>query len=64
MTIRVRDPLSDLDVKRIAAAVTSAVLNPSVDDMSDASPANPVGHCWLRWSDVAAKPKPVRERLD
>ncbi len=64
MTIRVRDPLSDLDVQRIAAAVTSAVLNPSVDDAQQAAHADRVGRSWVRWSDVAKKPVPAGKRLD
>lgn len=64
MTIRVRDPLSDLDAKRVAAAVTSAVLNPALDDVPGPERRDRVGRSWVRWSDALAGRKPSLPRLD
>jgi hypothetical protein len=62
MTIRVRDQLTDLDARRIAAAITNAVLHP-VDETARTSNEK-AGTAWLRWSDTVAPPAPPKPHLD
>ena len=61
MTIKVRNQLTDLDARRIAAAITNAVLHP-VDETRKSS--EKAGTGWLRWSDTVAPPEPPKPRLD
>jgi len=59
MTIRVRD---QLDARRIAAAITNAVLHP-VDEAARKTNEK-AGTAWLRWSDTVAPPASARPHLD
>ena len=61
MTIRVRDQLTDLDARRIAAAITNAVLHP-VDESNRKN--EKAGTAWLRWSDTVAQPASDKPNLD
>ena len=61
MTIRVRDQLTDLDGRRIAAAITNAVLHP-IHEM--AHKRERAGTGWLRWSDTVAPPASPKPHLD
>ncbi|MEE8409161.1 MAG: hypothetical protein V3T05_06130 [Myxococcota bacterium] len=60
MTIRIAVPVIPLDSKRLAAVVTSAVVNPNRDDSRHASPRR-AGSSWISWGATLAKPP---ERLD
>jgi hypothetical protein len=62
MTIRVRLQLQDSDVRRIAAAITRAVLHPIHETARQS--CEKAGEAWLLWSDIIAPPAPFKPHLD
>ncbi len=63
MTIRVPAHIQNIDVQKLAAVMTRAVLNPTIaDTRTEREPR--LGASWVHWSDTENHPKKVRHPLD